>query len=376
MRIAGVLLVIVALGLTAYTVTTFIESQDRAPQDSATADIDPEKTESGNESSRLSRSPMLTLNPRAMQGSKGNPSKSRESIGSRESAPVALNRGADVANGFRGDIHSLLHGQARLELKAEWTHIGQGRDRLERTVNPMVYSWFTELRPAQMRESYSAHDFSAFLPAVVGGVGQLWMMDSDKVARFLKQFHSRPSMHLTAPGRRAGPDGAIAILRAASPDYLDIAFRIHAEFYLTPEDWPPELPPIGAWYSPAFFTGRILVNTQAGTVDYFRLELPTDKSLNVHLTVDASGLGYTSQAHDIVRVEHMELTGGDSKRAENIAWGNAITPAEAQIRLAKVFYKFEEIDWVPIDQALAQARRLGRPIFAIVSWGSFNDQSC
>src|SRR6266851_9698851 len=39
------------------------------------------------------------------------------------------------------------------------------------------------------------------------------------------------------------------------------------------------------------------------------LELPTDKALNVHLTVDASGLGYSSQAHDIVRVEHMELTG-------------------------------------------------------------------
>jgi len=31
---------------------------------------------------------------------------------------------------------------------------------------------------------------------------------------------------------------------------------------------------------------------------------------------------------------------------------------------------------VPVDQALARARSLGRPIFAIVSWGSFGDQSC
>ena len=62
-----------------------------------------------------------------------------------------------------------------------------------------------------------------------------------------------------------------------------------------------------AWYTPAFFTGRLLVNTATGTVEYFRLELPTDKALNVHLTVDA--LGYTRQAHDIVRVERMELAG-------------------------------------------------------------------
>lgn len=376
MRAVGALLVIVAFGLTAFTVTTFIEGQSRSTQESTTADIDPEKTESDHESSRLPGSPLPTLNPKEIQGLMENPAKSRMLPPSRESVPVALNCGAELPNGFRGDIHPLLHGQAGLEVKADWTPIGKGRDRLERTVNPIVYSWFTELRPTQVRQRYTARDFSAFLPPVVGNVGQLWMLDSDKVAAFLKQFHPQPSMHLTAPGRRAGPDGAIAILRAASPDYLDITFRIHAEFYLTPEDWPAELPPIGAWYSPAFFTGRILVNTQAGTVDYFRLELPTDKALNVHLTVDASRLGYTSQAHDIVRVEHMELTGGDSKRVDNFAWGKEITPVEAQIRLAKVFYKFEEIDWVPVDQALAQARRLGRPIFAIVSWGSFNDQSC
>ena len=240
----------------------------------------------------------------------------------------------------------------------------------------MVYSWFTELHPARAQQTYTARDFSAFLPASVGDVGQLWALDADKVAGFLKQFHPRPSMHLTAPGRRAGPDGAIAILRAVTQSYLDIAFRIHAEFYLTPEDWPAGQPQIGAWYTPAFFTGRLLVNKATGTVECFRLELPTEKALNVHLTVDASRLGHTGQAHDIVRVEHMELAGGDSKLLERIAWTKALTPTEAQARLAKVFYKFQEIDWVPVDQALARARSLGRPIFAIVSWGSFGDQSC
>ena len=33
-------------------------------------------------------------------------------------------------------------------------------------------------------------------------------------------------------------------------------------------------------------------------------------------------------------------------------------------------------EFVPVDQALTLAFRRGRPIFAIVSWGSFEDQSC
>jgi hypothetical protein len=344
-------------------------------QDSTPVDTVAEKIEAAGRPGRHSLPPpkgqLSTLNQKQLPSS-----VRRDTPPQRESASVALNNDIQVPDGFRGGSHPLLHGQTPLEVKAEWTPIGKGRDRIDRSVNPMVYSWFTELHPARPRQTYTARDFSALLPASVGEVGQLWKMDADKLAGFLKQFHPHPSMHLTAPGRRAGPDGAIAILRAASPSYLDIAFRVHAEFYLTPDDWPAELPPIGAWYTPAFFTGQILVNTQAGAVEHFRLELPTDKALNVHLTVDASRLGYKVQAHDIVRVERMQLTGGDSKRLEKVRWVKELNPTDAQVRLAKAFYKFEEIDWVPVDQALARARSLGRPIFAIVSWGSFADQSC
>jgi hypothetical protein len=298
----------------------------------------------------------------------------RETLLPQQPVPVELNRGPDVLDGFRGDVHPLLHAPTRLEVAAYWTPIGKGRDRLERTVNPVVYSWFTELQPAQPRQTYTEQDFSAFLPEAVGEVGQLWALDADKVAKFLTQFHPRPSMHLVAPGRRAGPDGAFAILRAVSPSYLDIVFRIHAEFYLTPDSGPGRF--IGAWYTPAYFSGRVVVNKQTGTVDCFRLGLATDKALNVHLTVDASRMGYPGNAHDIVRVERMELTGGDGGLAEDIRWEAALTSAEANRRLAKVFFKSLETDWVPFDQVLAQARRQNRPIFAIVSWGATDDQSC
>jgi hypothetical protein len=216
---------------------------------------------------------------------------------------------------------------------------------------------------------------SAFLPESGTKVGQLWALDSEKVKTFLAQFHPNPSLHLVATGRRAGPDGAFAILRAASPTHVDIAFRVHAEFSITPKVAGP-LQAVRAWFTPAYFDGRILVNKTAGTVEHFQLALPTEKALNVFLTVDPSHLGIPRLGHDIVRVERMELSGGDRRLADNIKWAESLSPTEAGRRLARVFYKFEEIDWAPPDQALARARAKNRPIFAIVSWGAIEDQSC
>jgi hypothetical protein len=294
----------------------------------------------------------------------------------QQHTPVPTNRGGEILDGFRGDLHPLLFGRAPLEVTAKWTTVGTGRDHLHLDLHPALYRWFTDLQPARLRHTYTERDFSAFLPQELGEAGQVWALDGDKMVGFLKQFHSRPSLHLVAAGRRAGPDGAFALLRAVSPTYLDIVFRIHAEFSVARDDWPYGDAVIRAWYTPAYFTGRVLVNRITGTVDHFRLALPSDLALNVHLTVESSWHGETQQPHDIVRVEKMELTGGDGGPPANVAWTKALTPAEADRRLAKVFYKFLEIDWVPFEQVAAQATRRNRPIFAIVSWGAFDDQSC
>jgi hypothetical protein len=300
----------------------------------------------------------------------------RESGPEPQPTPVALNRGPEVLDGFRGDVHPLLSGSTRMEVSAEWTPVSEGRDELHRKLHPRLYAWFKNLQPTRPRQTYTEREFSAFLPETLGEVGQVWALDDDKIVSMLKQFHPRPSLHLVAAGRRAGPDGAFAMLRAVSPSYADIVFRIHAEFYLTPDDWPADQPRFHAWYTPAYLSGRILVNRQTGTVDYFRMGLPTDKALNVHLTLVSRGIGDVRQARDIVRVERMELSGGDAALVEKISWPKALPLAETQSRLAKVFFKFLEIDWLPFDQALVKARSLDRPIFAVVSWGAFEDQSC
>lgn len=359
MRALVAVLVIMALALSIYTFSTFTPSNGGGNQNSPqSADGTTVPKESQMKFARLGGGADTSTNP------------------FHHPVPVPLNRSGEIPDGFRGEVHPLLFGKTRLEVSAEWSRVGKGRGKFEQYLKPFAYSWFTDLRPAQARQTYTERDFSAFLPNAVSDVGQLWAIDPDKVVKFLKQFHPRPSVHLIAPGRRAGPDGAFAILRAVSPNYLDILFRIHAEFFLVPDDWPSHTQPVGAWYTPAYFLGSVLVNQKTGTVDQFRLALATDKALNVHLTADATRMGFVKMPHDVVRVDRMELTGGNAELLEKISWTKAVIPAEAERRLARIFYKFLEIDFVPLDQALALARRLNRPIFAIVSWGSFEDQSC
>jgi hypothetical protein len=286
---------------------------------------------------------------------------------------VSANRSADVPDGFRGDNHPLLHGRTPLEVTASWTPIEKGQLKIE--APDEVRAWYTSLRPAVPKATYAPRDFSAFLPAGRAELGQVWAVDPDRVKIFLRQFHPNPQMHLVATGRRAGPDGAFALLRAVSPTYAEIVFRIHAEFFVTPPVGG-DLQSVYAWLTPAYFRGRLVVNKVKGTVEHFQLALPTEKSLNVFLTVNPSLLNIPKLGHDIIRVDRMELEGGDGRLADSLIWAESIPPAEAAHRLARVFYKFEEIDWVPADQVAARARSRDRPIFAIVSWGSTDDQSC
>ena len=136
--------------------------------------------------------------------------------------PVPTNRGEEVLDGFRGEVHPVLHGKTSLEVTAHWTPVGQGRDQLEKTVPPSIYRLFTDLRAATPNQIYTEREFSALMPKSVESAGQVWEIGLDGVAQFLRQFHPRPSVHLVALGRRAGPDGAFALLRAVSPTHLDI----------------------------------------------------------------------------------------------------------------------------------------------------------
>ena len=67
------------------------------------------------------------------------------------------------------------------------------------------------------------------------------------------------------------------VLRARNENYLDILFRIHAEFQLNE---PPYLP---FWFSPASFNGRLIIAMNFSHIEHFNLYVPNEKKLNVDM---------------------------------------------------------------------------------------------
>ena len=78
----------------------------------------------------------------------------------------------------------------------------------------------------------------------------------------------------------------------------------------------------------------------------------------------------------MVFVPRMELLATDKTDQDEIAWDAAITLEKARRALEVEFYKFAEIDWLPIDEAVVQAKVTNRPIHAILVWGCLDDESC
>ena len=297
--------------------------------------------------------------------------------------PVPNNRTAEIPDGYRGEVHPLLTHHSEMEVNADWKPAKVDRSELlsKRTYQPeldVVRDLLLEVGPAIPAKIYSERDFSRFLPPEsIKAAGRIWALDSEKVVEFLKQFHPAVSAYSVSVGRRPGPDGAFAMLRGVSSSYLDIEFRVHAEFNLAPKTG--EFPALYVWYTPSYLQGRIVVNRDTGTVEYFQCGVPTDEVLNIHTTV---WVGQNDPPNDFdavyqhLRADRMELVGGSLRGLEGVQWTDQISTSQARDKLARVFYKFKEVDYVPFDQALAIARTHNKPIFAFVALGALDDQSC
>lgn len=276
--------------------------------------------------------------------------------------PVTANRGPEVEDGFRGDVHPQLNPDRLLDVTATCSPISRGRG-FELGYFPQQFrAAYDAFSVARSEQTYTAHDFSAFLPEKIGQPGQVWEIDLDRVAPFLKQIHSGATLNLAAPGRRSGPSGGFAVLRAVSEIHVEILARVHAEFVLEPD----------TYLTPAYFECRLIIDRTERRVSSFSMSLPTDIGLNSTLTY----LLPTEALIDIVHVDQMELVGGDVSRRTVHDTTLAIPVAEARGKLKESFYKFLEIEWVKPESAVAEARNRNRPILAIVLWGDLDDQSC
>ena len=264
------------------------------------------------------------------------------------------------------NLKNALKSSAPLEVQAHWDPIADTTYNLHKK-SPENVELFA-LSPHEATREYKEEAFNAFLPSSTVAVGEVWELDLDKVIPFLSQFHPGATGKL-----RHGQKGAFACLRALAADYADITFRIHAEFTLATRPNP-------AWkfgsdkrrmdlarFIPSQYTGRLLINLKTGAIRDFSLTLPSRNS-----NVDINDFGHA----DMVFVPRMELLATPTTALNDIKWEDAITPEEARRRLELKFYKFAEINWLPIEEAVAESEATQRPIHVVIAWGPLDDESC
>jgi len=238
-------------------------------------------------------------------------------------------------------------------------------DRLKaRLPEPVNMEWEQVLKlfnpkPAHPLKHYNQTDFQVFLPPSTANVGDIWELDPKGILPFLRQFHPGATTEITIFSHRTPKaDGAKAALRAISPNYAEIIFRIHAQFVLDAFD---------IRLLPAQFAGRLILNRKEGTVVDFSLFLPSRNS-----NVDVNAF----KAADMAFIPRMELSTLSSTPVHEIVWETVIAEEEARKKLATAFYKFAKIEWIPIENAIELAKGTNRPIHALVLFGALEDESC
>lgn len=263
------------------------------------------------------------------------------------------------------DLRNVLRTSATVSVQAHWDPIENtannlhwaSEEKFNRTKTqwsePIDMTWEQWLKlfnpgPAQPLKHYSTTDFQAFLPPSTANIGDVWDLEPEGILPFLRQFH---------PG--ATQKEAKACLRAISPEYADIVFRIHARFTLNAS--------IDAYLRPAQFTGHLIINRDTGTICQWTLSLPNRNS-----NVDMGAF----RSFDIGFVPRMELCSLSEKRPKPIAWEAAVTEEEVEKKFQGAFYEFFEIEWTPIEDAVELAKASNRPIHAVLLFGVLDDESC
>ena len=263
------------------------------------------------------------------------------------------------------DLSNVLRTSANVQVQAHWDPIENTANNLHwsteekfnrtkaqwREPVDIVWEQWLELfnpGPAHPLKNYSTADFQVFLPPSTANVGDVWDLNPEGILPFLRQFH---------PG--ATQKEAKACLQAISPEYADIAFRIHARFILDTS--------IGAYLRPAQFAGHLVINLNSGAVRQFTLSLPRRNS-----NVDMGA--FTSR--DLGFVPRMELCSLSEPQPKAIDWETAIAAEEVGKKFENSLYKFTEIEWTPIEDAVERAKTSHRPIHAVLLFGVLDDESC
>ena len=220
------------------------------------------------------------------------------------------------------------------------------------------------LQVAEPEKRYPTSVFRAFLPNESISVGECWEVEKQGVLTLLQQLSLNPSLDM----RNDGGDscGKWACLRAYNHQYADIMFRVHAEFAIQ-----------DGWFTPSQFTGHLIIDQTQGTVAFFQMYVPKgilNFDVNWETTEDGWDPGIVIT--DAGYCPQMELCAGTQTAVQALKFTEAITEAAAEHKLACCFYKSQQINWVPLENALEIAQAQQKPIHAIAVNGPLADEAC
>lgn len=213
------------------------------------------------------------------------------------------------------------------------------------------------LRVAEPEKRYPASVFQAFLPSEAVSVGDCWQIQEEGVLTLLKQLHPNPRLKLTIDS--GDSRGLWACLRADNDELAEIVFRIHAEFIMETGK-----------FTPSQFAGHLVIDRIQEKVVSFKMHVPpTTLNFDAGWTQENGGpfaeIGYCPQ---------MELC--TDTQPQDTEFAAAITHEEAERALSSRFYKFQQINWVSLEEALEIAPVQQKPIHVISVDGPLFDEAC
>ena len=208
------------------------------------------------------------------------------------------------------------------------------------------------LHVVEPEKQYPASVFQSFLPSEAVTVGECWQIEKEGVLTLLRQLHSDPRLEMDAEDSQ----GLWACLRAYNDEFADIVFRIHAEFALK-----------GGWFTPSQFAGHLVINRTKDKIVRFQMHVP-ETTLNFDVgwdTIGCTDMGFCPQ---------IELYAGT--QPEGVEFTMSIAQEAAERALILCFYKSEQINWVPPEQAVEIAEQEVKLIHVISINGPLTDEAC
>ncbi len=211
------------------------------------------------------------------------------------------------------------------------------------------------LREVEPQRDYPASTFRGFLPKKAVSVGERWKIDPESALQLLKQLAEEPQLELW---NHEGI-GQWASLRAYNDNYAEIVFRIHTVFMFK-----------DGRFTPSQLAGTLIIDRRLEELIYFEMSVPPS-TLNFDAVRNYDEDGGITECG----VCRIEMTAGEEV-TQALAYSEEISMEDARLGLARQVYPAQSIEWVKLEEAIAMAKSLDRPIHVVSADGSFMDESC